>query len=125
MLYLSPLLTIIIPFIAALVGIACYNHGPTPLIELFSASCLHPFHSPHYSSWNTWLQPSRCLPNKDSRRNREKGWNILYHLGGNGPWVEKVDGDPEAQGIKGCSVDQVHLVWCQCLLESFFWLKFC
>lgn len=39
-------------------------------------------------------------------------WNILHHLGGNGPWIRKrtnvVDGgtDPPA----GCRVDQVHMV---------------
>lgn len=40
------------------------------------------------------------------------GWDILYHLGGNGPWVEKVDGVVES-GIQvpaGCEVDMVHMV---------------
>ena len=39
-------------------------------------------------------------------------WNILYHLGGNGPWVEKVI-DVVEGGIavpKGCEVEQVHMV---------------
>jgi acid phosphatase len=39
-------------------------------------------------------------------------WNLLYHLGGNGPWVEKVDGVVE-EGIQvpdGCEVDMVHMV---------------
>ncbi|KAL8654913.1 MAG: hypothetical protein Q9210_001217 [Variospora velana] len=38
-------------------------------------------------------------------------WNIFYHLGGNGPWIRKVDavahGDIDAP--KGCKVDQVHM----------------
>lgn len=41
-----------------------------------------------------------------------KGWNILYHLGGNGPWVEKVI-DVVDGGIAvptGCEVEQVHMV---------------
>lgn len=39
-------------------------------------------------------------------------WNIHYHLGGNGPWIPKLqntvedDIDPPA----GCWVDQVHMV---------------
>ncbi|KAL7273602.1 hypothetical protein RUND412_003527 [Rhizina undulata] len=39
-------------------------------------------------------------------------WNILYHLGGNGPWVEKVD-EIVPGGIKvpdGCEVDMVHMM---------------
>nr|AUC62758.1 phytase [Morchella importuna] len=39
-------------------------------------------------------------------------WNLLYHLGGNGPWVEKVDGVVEG-GIQvpdGCEVDMVHMM---------------
>lgn len=45
-------------------------------------------------------------------------WNLLYHLGGNGPWVEKVDGVVEG-GIQvpaGCKVDMVHMV-CPMSLE--------
>ena len=39
-------------------------------------------------------------------------WNVLYHLGGNGPWIEKVDGVAKG-GIavpEGCEVDMVHMV---------------
>ncbi|KAL4794351.1 histidine phosphatase superfamily [Aspergillus venezuelensis] len=39
------------------------------------------------------------------------GWNLFCHLGGYGPWVEKVDG--EVEGIEppgGCGVDQVHMM---------------
>lgn len=42
----------------------------------------------------------------------ESNWNILYHLGGNGPWIEKtndiVDGGIEPP--PGCRIDQVHMV---------------
>lgn len=41
-----------------------------------------------------------------------KDWNILYHLGGNGPWVEKVV-DVVDGGIAvpdQCVVEQVHMV---------------
>ncbi|KAL3493609.1 histidine phosphatase superfamily [Aspergillus germanicus] len=41
----------------------------------------------------------------------DDGWNLHYHLGGYGPWVEKLDG--HVQGIEvptGCRVDQVHMM---------------
>lgn len=39
-------------------------------------------------------------------------WNLLYHLGGNGPWIPRVDGIVEG-GIgtpDSCEVDMVHMV---------------
>ncbi|KAI4281681.1 MAG: hypothetical protein L6R38_003499 [Xanthoria sp. 2 TBL-2021] len=39
-------------------------------------------------------------------------WDILYHLGGNGPWIKKIDGIV-AGGIhapEGCEVEQVHML---------------
>lgn len=39
-------------------------------------------------------------------------WDVLYHVGGNGPWIEKIDGVVEG-GIEppeGCSVEQIHMV---------------
>jgi hypothetical protein len=39
-------------------------------------------------------------------------WNILYHLGGNGPWIPKIDGVVKG-GIdvpEGCEVQQIHMV---------------
>ena len=41
-----------------------------------------------------------------------RDWDILYHVGGNGPWIQKIDDvvqdgfDPPA----GCHVEQVHMV---------------
>ncbi|KAA8618384.1 Histidine phosphatase superfamily branch 2 [Pyrenophora tritici-repentis] len=68
---------------------------------------------PYHSSWNSWWHPQR------SRTEIEQGagtttedWNILYHLGGNGPWVEKVI-DVVEGGIAppdGCEVIQVHMM---------------
>ena len=46
------------------------------------------------------------------------GWDILYHVGGNGPWIQKVDGTL-GEGIEppaGCKVEQVHMV-----SNSIFW----
>lgn len=47
-------------------------------------------------------------------------WNLLYHLGGNGPWIEKIDGVVEG-GIQvpmGCKVDMVHMVGSRTLLKK-------
>lgn len=71
---------------------------------------------PHHSSWSSWWHPQR---NDGSLFERGQGagattkdWNILYHLGGNGPWVEKVI-DVVDTGIAvpdGCKVEQVHMM---------------
>ncbi|USP81115.1 hypothetical protein yc1106_08389 [Curvularia clavata] len=49
---------------------------------------------PHHSSWDAWWHPQRSRGNnargKDAAGVITEDWNILYHLGGNGPWVEKV-----------------------------------
>ncbi|KAK8250562.1 histidine phosphatase superfamily [Phyllosticta capitalensis] len=77
--------------------------------------------NPYSSSWKTWWSHNGNGPNPaNSRAVRPKqgggdinqDWNILYHLGGNGPWVEKVDGVVHG-GIAapdGCVVDQVHMM---------------
>ncbi|RPB27592.1 phosphoglycerate mutase-like protein [Terfezia boudieri ATCC MYA-4762] len=39
-------------------------------------------------------------------------WNILYHLGGNGPWIPKIDGVVDG-GIaipNGCKIDMIHMM---------------
>lgn len=42
----------------------------------------------------------------------DEDWNILYHLGGNGPWVPKVDGPlgDELSVPEDCMIEQVHMV---------------
>lgn len=55
---------------------------------------------------NNWTYP------QISATNTTNDWNILYHLGGNGPWIPKVDGVVEG-GLappEGCRVEQVHMV---------------
>jgi len=39
-------------------------------------------------------------------------WNILYHLGGNGPWIPRLENGTEDDLAPphGCRVDQVHMV---------------
>ena len=62
---------------------------------------------PYTSSWRSWWHPER-----GGISAIERGWNLLYHLGGNGPWIEKVDGivDGGIEVPKGCKVEQVHMV---------------
>ena len=107
------LFSVILPVTIALAAFLYSKHGSTVVELLAPSSVVNSPSSPSYPSWNTWFDPVRYRSNRDSQRQRETGWNILYHLGGNGPWIEKIDGDSELQGIappEGCSVDQVHLV---------------
>ncbi|KAL6710649.1 hypothetical protein ACN47E_007706 [Coniothyrium glycines] len=71
---------------------------------------------PHHSTWSSWWHPERSEGTlKDSAQGAgaiTKDWNILYHLGGNGPWVEKVI-DVTDGGIavpENCVVEQVHMM---------------
>jgi acid phosphatase len=73
-------------------------------------------HKPHHSSWSSWWHPHRsdgtAPEHKQGAGAITNDWNILYHLGGNGPWVEKVL-DIVDGGIavpEGCQVEQVHMV---------------
>ncbi|KAH7090373.1 hypothetical protein FB567DRAFT_519669 [Paraphoma chrysanthemicola] len=71
---------------------------------------------PHHSSWTSWWHPQGsqgvAAEHKHGAGAITNKWNILYHLGGNGPWVEKVI-DVVDGGIavpEGCRVRQVHMV---------------
>jgi hypothetical protein len=53
--------------------------------------------------------------NAGSSNGKQDQWNLFYHLGGNGPWIEKANprfGSYEDEGKppEGCVVDQVHMV---------------
>jgi hypothetical protein len=55
-----------------------------------------------------WTHPHILVTNTTTHEE----WNILYHLGGNGPWVPKVDG-PFGDDLsipEGCKIEQVHMV---------------
>jgi hypothetical protein len=55
-----------------------------------------------------WTHPQIVVTNTTTHEE----WNILYHLGGNGPWIPKVDG-PFADDLsipEGCKIEQVHMV---------------
>lgn len=99
-------------FLAAIAA-AFYSAGP---VWLGCGNGGHVSFAPYSPSWNTWFHPSRVVlrGRKDLNRDDDaRPWNILHHLGGNGPWIEKTDGGVEAQGVdppEGCSVDQVHMV---------------
>ncbi|KAF2036313.1 phosphoglycerate mutase-like protein [Setomelanomma holmii] len=71
---------------------------------------------PHHSSWTSWWHPQgsqgTAAEHKQGAGAITSNWNILYHLGGNGPWVEKVI-DVVDGGIavpEGCHVEQVHMM---------------
>lgn len=87
--------------------------SPLPLISNHAESfSLAAFYTkvPYTSSWASWWHPQRSHGRGSSEFGR--GWNLLYHLGGNGPWIEKVDGTVKG-GIgvpEGCRVEQVHMV---------------
>ncbi|KAF2830200.1 phosphoglycerate mutase-like protein [Ophiobolus disseminans] len=71
---------------------------------------------PHHSSWSSWWHPQRTngtlAEHKQGAGAITNDWNILYHLGGNGPWVEKViDVIPGGIAVpEGCEVEQVHMM---------------
>jgi acid phosphatase len=71
---------------------------------------------PHHSTWSSWWHPQRsdgtAAEHRQGAGATTNDWNILYHLGGNGPWVEKIV-DIVDGGIavpEGCQVEQVHMV---------------
>jgi acid phosphatase len=84
-----------------------FRSDSSPGYETFSLATFYEG-IPYTSSWRSWWHPER-----GGRSSIKKGWNLLYHLGGNGPWIEKVDGVVDG-GIgvpEGCNVEQVHMVW--------------
>ncbi|KAI9879340.1 MAG: acid phosphatase pho5 [Pleopsidium flavum] len=91
------------------------NSTPSPLPVTSGVNeplSLAAFYSkiPYTSSWGSWWHPQRSHGRGSSEIG--KGWNILYHLGGNGPWIEKIEGVVKG-GIgvpKGCRVEQVHMM---------------
>ena len=67
-------------------------------------------------SYNGWI--GRYRPNvqwllqKAWMSKERPSWDISYHLGGNGPWIQKLDGVVHAGFAPptGCQVEQVHMV---------------
>ncbi|KAF2177172.1 hypothetical protein K469DRAFT_720857 [Zopfia rhizophila CBS 207.26] len=124
---LIPRFIILFTFIVALISAQyrcmqqCRKECPTNESEghhpgYFEYECAG---KPHHASWESWWHPQRIWGGTEETHTRGQGgsaltkdWNILYHLGGNGPWVEKVV-DVVDGGIavpQGCEVEQVHMV---------------
>ncbi|KMU75325.1 repressible acid phosphatase [Coccidioides immitis RMSCC 3703] len=109
-------------FPAILVLLLALVFSPTIFVrQLYSSLCSvqsttgsNRFSStPYFPSWNSWWHQQSA--GKRGIQSRPSGWNLLYHLGGNGPWIEKIDGILEvgASGIgppQGCVVDGVHMM---------------
>jgi acid phosphatase len=74
--------------------------------------------SPHFPGWGTWFHPNRWTKRGittpaavigTSRRLTEQ--ELLYKLGGNGPWIQRVTpGSPDNRPPPSCRVEQVHMV---------------
>jgi hypothetical protein len=82
----------------------------------FEYECASAPSKPHHASWSSWWHPHRSdgtpAEHKKGAGSITAAWNILYHLGGNGPWVEKII-DTVDGGVavpEGCQIEQVHMV---------------
>lgn len=65
------------------------------------------FHAAYYA----WSSGQAALHRKWTSHERPD-WNMLYHLGGTGPWVQRIDGRGSESVVPpaGCQVEQTHLV---------------
>jgi acid phosphatase len=125
--YTSAIASIVVPVIALFIALGLLRD---PLCEgLCSSSCSSNAEinysgylqydcasKPHQSTWSSWWHPQRSdgvlAEHKQGAGVTTNDWNILYHLGGNGPWVERII-DVVDGGIavpEGCQVEQVHMV---------------
>lgn len=96
-------------------AITFYNHGSASLPRIDSVTLSRGAtdnSTPQGGSWKTWFHPLRESEHYVSK-GYAKSWNLFHHLGGYGPWIEKVDGQGDLADLappEGCSIDQVHLV---------------
>lgn len=104
------------PMFVVFAAVRLYKNGPeyslTTLQSIISPMADHTSTSPHAASWRSWSHPSQVQLDP-SPGPLKKDWNILYHLGGNGPWVEMLEErgkTPDLTPLPGCSIDQVHMV---------------
>jgi acid phosphatase len=91
------------------------GNAPLPLDPLPPGTSPAYGDRPVAAPWTSWFQPGVWAGSRFPSRNGGRvadDWNILYHLGGNGPWVQKVDGviTNELAPPEGCEVQQVHMV---------------
>ena len=58
------------------------------------------------------LESFFCRPGGAGHETRPRARDLFYHLGGNGPWIPKIEGvvrgGPEVP--RACAVEQVHMV---------------
>lgn len=56
-----------------------------------------------------WTPPTILVTHNTTT---QEDWNMLYHLGGNGPWIPKLDGPfgDDLSVPEGCKIEQVHMV---------------
>ncbi|KAH8431548.1 histidine phosphatase family protein [Aspergillus melleus] len=107
--------SLIIPLVSTILGITFQNWAaPTTGFLFGTCTCDNAPLSPRHASWGTWFHPSRS-PSKSSQKPLcdDDDWNLLHHLGGNGPWIEKNDGEHVFEGIgppERCSIEQVHMM---------------
>lgn len=115
MLFTRSLVKLSILLLVLVSAITFYNHESRslPIIQQFTPPGRdRDLPSPHVGSWKTWFHPLQVSVEGGPRTHR-KGWNLLQHLGGNGPWIEKIDDREESSNLappEGCSIEQVHLV---------------
>ena len=92
-------------------GLVIYQASKSSFLQSIASSSEEQSESSYFGSWKTWFHPS-LSKSPDSKQSLAKGWNVLHHLGGNGPWIENAGEGPASNLAPpdGCSVDQVHLV---------------
>lgn len=78
----------------------------TAVVILIFFPDFYPFTSP-FTAWHSTSQAEIHEPTVVSEK-----WNLLYHLGGNGPWIQKHDGIANGSIAvpEGCRVEQIHMV---------------
>lgn len=65
----------------------------------------------HTLGLDTWICSEYAVV--PSSTGQEPGWNLLHHLGGNGPWIQHASSYGSQSAIEppeGCKVEQVHMV---------------
>ncbi|KAF3017972.1 acid phosphatase pho5 [Penicillium rubens] len=92
-------------------GLVIYQASKSSFLQSIASSSEEQSESSYFGSWKTWFHPS-LSKSPDSKQSLAKGWNVLHHLGGNGPWIENAGEGPASNLAPpdGCSVDQVHLL---------------
>ena len=93
-------------FCAVLIG--------NPTVGLYLREGLPTIANVFFNEWlSQYLRPSQWqLQRAWTSTKAGPDWNILYHIGGNSPWIQKIDDVVESGfGVPaGCQVEQVHMV---------------